>query len=693
MSKAGFLTIATGCLILLCGQISTAQSSIKYWIYLKDKGPSLPLRGSLSKNSDAYNRALTQLTAAALTRRAKVLQSEHLVDASDLPLYQPYLDRIRTTGAVVQQQSRWLNAASFLATPDQLAVISSYSFVKKVSPVVVLRFRNAEQKTGPGLHQFPKPSSLDYGPSATQLQVINVPSLHDLGITGHTVIIGMLDTGFRWRAHESLQSRYVIAEHDFIQNDDTTANQSGDVSLQDQHGTLTMSTIGGYKPGQLIGPAYDAGFVLAKTEYVPVTDNKWEEDNWVAGIEWEESMGVDVVSSSLGYNVFVDSTSYTWQNGDFDGRTTLSSIAAVQAARLGVVVCDAMGNEGNGDGIVGTMLTPADADSIISVGAVSFSGQLASFSSTGPTNDNRIKPDVVAPGLGVYCASTSGFSSYFHVNGTSLATPLTGGTAALMLSARPELAPIQIRDALRNTAHPITDSAAFPSSPNNFTGWGIIDAFTAALSFGPIFSDEPAIQIIDSSSTVSICVASKFGIKSSTVLFHYAIGNSAMFDSLPMSLDTSMFFATSGRYSIPVPSQAIGTLIRFYIDATDSGSHSYQSPPAMRNKLWQLNYGTTDLQTAPQLPQGFALMQNYPNPFNPETRITYDLPRREHVRLQVFNVLGQIVATLVDEIQEAGNASSRPAAIFNAAQQPSGVYFYRITTPSFTLTKKMMLIR
>jgi hypothetical protein len=109
--------------------------------------------------------------------------------------------------------------------------------------------------------------------------------------------------------------------------------------------------------------------------------------------------------------------------------------------------------------------------------------------------------------------------------------------------------------------------------------------------------------------------------------------------------------------------------------------------------LWQLNYGTTDVQTAPQLPQGFALLQNYPNPFNPETRISYELPRREHVRVQVFNVLGQIVATLVDEIQDAGNASSRPPAIFNAANHPSGVYFYRISTPSFTSTKKMMLIR
>src|SRR5262249_54096746 len=158
-------------------------------------------------------------------------------------------------------------------------------------------------------------------------------------------------------------------------------------------------------------------------------------------------------SSSLGYNDFdpqgPSPGDYTWANGDFNGRTSITAQAAVRAARLGIVVCDAMGNEGNGDGIVGTMLTPADADSIISVGAVTLAKQLAGFSSTGPTNDGRTKPDVVSPGVGVYCASTAGPSSYFFQSGTSLATPLTAGSAALILSARPELTPVQVRDALR----------------------------------------------------------------------------------------------------------------------------------------------------------------------------------------------------------------------------------------------------
>ncbi|HTK81055.1 MAG TPA: S8 family serine peptidase [Bacteroidota bacterium] len=675
-------------------QLAPAQTARKYWVYFTDKGPRYPATGTLSKSSPGYERAVSSITPAALARRAKVLPAGDVVDAGDLPLYQPYLQRIGQTGAIRQRESRWLNAASFIATADQLAIISGYSFVKSVTSVRTMTVRSNYQQEFPPAVPFAKTVSLDYGPSATQNQVINTPSLHELGITGRGVIIGMLDTGFRWRAHESLQSRYVIAEHDFIQNDDTTANQAGDSFNQDQHGTLTFSTIGGYMPGKLIGPAFNAGFILAKTEYVP-TETKIEEDNWANAIEWMEGLGVDVASSSLGYDNFdpqgsLDSSDYRWVDGDFNGRTSVTAIAAIHAARLGVVVCNAMGNEGNGDGVTATMLTPADADSIVSVGAVNFSRVLAGFSSTGPTNDGRTKPDVVAPGVSVYCASTSGPASYFSVSGTSLATPLTGGTSALILSARPELTPIQVRNALHNTAIPILDSIYYPSSPNNFTGWGLIDAFNAALSFGPIFSNQP---LVDSVSSVSIDIASKFGIRPSAVYFHYAIGGSAVYDSIPMTLDSSMFFPTSGRYRVAVPPQAIGTLVHFYMTAADSASLSYQSPAPVLNNVWQLNYGTTGVKTSSQYPAEYALLQNYPNPFNPSTRISYDLPKREHVRVQVFDVLGRLMATLVDEVQDAGSGASRSPVVFNAANMPSGIYFYRITTPSFTSTKKMMLVR
>jgi len=671
-----------------------SQGVKKYWVYFADKGPSIPSAGSLAKATASIRPATAYLSPRAIARRMKVLPPERLLEAEDLPLHSPYITAVSSTGGEFCRRSKWLNAASFLLTPDQRAAVQRLPFVNRVVPVVAFVGKYRLDESAPLPERLSKTTGLDYGQSLAQVTTINVPKLHEIGISGHNVLVGMLDNGFRWRVHESLKTRRVIAEHDFIFNDDTTANQPGDVSNQDQHGTLTFSTVGGYFGGKLIGPAYDAEFILGKTEDMR-SETKAEEDNWAAGIEWMDSAGVDVVSSSLGYNDFDGGSvgDYTWANGSFDGRTTITAIAAVHAARVGIVVCDAMGNEGNGDGTIGTMLTPADADSIISVGAVNYSKILAGFSSTGPTNDARTKPDVVSPGVSVYCASTASASSYFSQNGTSLATPLAAGSAALMLSARPELTPIQVRDALRATAEPLTDVVNFPLSPNNFTGWGLVNAFSAALSFGPIFSNAPAVSVADTTSVVAINVVSKFGLNPASVKIHYAIGASSVYDSIPMTFDSTMFFQSSGRYKVVLPYETLGTIVKFYITASDSASQAYQSPAAALNTVWQLAYGTTDVRPFVVVPEKFALMQNYPNPFNPTTKITFDLARREHVSIIVYNVLGEKVVTLLDAVLDAGTATTRAPVVFDAANLPSGVYFYRIVTPSFIATKKMLLLR
>ncbi|MBI4811157.1 MAG: S8 family peptidase, partial [Ignavibacteriales bacterium] len=400
-------------------------------------------------------------------------------------------------------------------------------------------------------------------------------------------------------------------------------------------------------------------------------------------------------SSSVGYDVFDDANGYYWENGDFDGRTSVTARAAARAARLGVVVCTSMGNEGNGDGIIGTLLTPADADSIISVGGVSFSGNLAYFSSTGPTNDGRTKPDVVAPAIGVYHASVPGPNTYGYSQGNSVSTPLTAGAAALLLSVRPELTPIQVRSAIRETADPI-DTIYHPGVPNNYTGWGLVNSFDACLYFGPIFSNKPASKVVSALNEVSTFVISKYGINPEIVRLHYAVGNDTTYSTLPMLIDTSMFFPTSGRYRTFIPQQPIGTPVRFFIEAKDSNDNFYRSPAPITDNVWLLNYGDTIVQLPGSIPRSFFLMQNYPNPFNSFTKITYDLPSSEHVTLKVYNLIGQIISTLVDEVQDAGDYKSRPPVIFDASASgglPSGVYFYRITTPTFSVTKKMVLLR
>jgi serine protease AprX len=555
-----------------------SQEAKKYWVFFADKGQMLPSSGTLTKNSTAYKSAMKSVSSRSLERRANVLPSENLVEAADLPIYQSYIDQIMQLGGLQAHQSRWMNAVSFFLTPEQISIVGSLPFVREIKPVVTFRERKDLISNNSPIDTFEKTALLDYGHSIQQIQIINIPVLHSAGITGKGIRIGMLDTGFRWRAHEALSTRHVIAEHDFINNRDYTSNGPGDSPDQDTHGTLTFSIIGGYMPGKLVGPAYDADFILAKTEYVPVTDYYWEEDAWARAIEWMDSLGVDVVSSSLGYNTFVDTVNYTWAHGDFNGRTSVTAKAAARAARLGIIVCTSMGNEGNGDGIIGTLLTPADTDSIISVGGITFARHLWNLSSTGPTNDGRIKPDVVGPSASVYHASTPGPSTYGSSSGNSVSTPLVAGVAALILSAHPGLTPIQVRDALRATADPV-DTTMYPTHPNNFVGWGLVNAFNAATSIGPI------------------------------------------------------------------------------------------------------------------IPKIYALYQNYPNPFNSGTKIIFDLPRQEHVVIKVYNLLGQVVKTLVDDIQDAGVAKLRPPVVFDASNLPSGVYFYRLSTPSFSATKKMVYIR
>ena len=668
------------------------QTVTGYWVYFNDRGTSDGPRTAVSI-SDATSPSLTAIIQPrALSRRMKVLPAGELVDVNDLPLFQPYVDAVAETGGVLRVKSRWMNAASFFLTPAQVSSVSSLPFVRTVEPVKRFRRRPALNE-GPKEQKWPRrTNSRDYGQSVFQMQIINAIALHDIGITGLGVLVGMLDSGFRWRTHESLSTRRVIAEHDFIFDRDITANQANDASGQDFHGTLTMSILGGYMPGRLIGPAFDAEFILGKTEYGP-TETIIEEDYWAAGIEWMEAYGADVVSSSVGYDRFDDGTGYSWPNGDYNGRTSITARAAIRAARLGVVVCETMGNEGNGDGITGTMVTPADADSIISVGAVTFDRQLASFSSTGPTNDGRVKPDLVTIGTGVYGASTLKATAYTSQSGTSVATPLTAGAAALMLSARPELTPVEVRNALRASADTL-NAASYPVRPNNFIGWGAVNALSAALAFGPIFGNQPVVRTDSTGTTVAVTVVSKFGVKPEGVTLRYAEGNAAGFLTIAMVLDSSMIFPTSGRYRAALPAMASGTLVRFSVDAADSAGNSYGSPAPIMRSTWQLRYGHPGVGRTSEQPGTYTLSQNYPNPFNSSTTIILETSESVPAAVTVYNVLGERVATVYKGVSMPG----RNPVFWNGRGDggqavPSGIYFYRLTTPSGRMTGKMLLCR
>jgi hypothetical protein len=680
-------------------QFVQGQAQKKYWVYFSDKGPSVSAKGSLMKQSAAYRDAMAFVQPKALARRAKVLPADQLLDYADVPVYQSYVQKVINLGGIPVVQSRWLNAGSFFLTSNQSKAVSHLPMVTDITPVGVIHSRTAPVHEGSiSKSVLPKTTSLDYGLSEPQVDAINVPPLHNIGVNGQGVIIGMLDAGFRWRTHESLQSRHVIAEHDFIFNRDTTSNGPRDSSNQDEHGTLTFSTLAGYMPGKLIGPAYGASFILAKTEWVPGEDFSAEEDYWAAGIEWEESLGADIVSSSVGYNTFSDVDGYTWEHGDFDGRTSVTAKAAVRAARLGVVVCTGIGNEGNGDGVAGTLLTPGDADSIISVGALKLNRQLPTFSSTGPTNDGRIKPDVVAPGVSIYCADHSGYSTYFYSQGVSVASPLTSGSAALVLSVRPELTPMQVINAIRSTADRDLADSRWSSFPNNFVGWGLVNAYDAALSFGPIFSNSPAIQSDDAANTVSTYVMSKFGINPDSVIMYYGKYSDSVLSPYAMSLISSERFPTSGMYKVNLPSGVKGTRMKFYIEARDSAGHVYRSPAPSLDTSWSLTYGVSGVNpVTPVTPGLYRLQQNYPNPFNPSTTITtlaFDTPAPVTIEIVIYNVLGQKVRSLFSGVSSSsGNTIQWDGKDDRGNLLPSGVYLCRMVTPVIVSTTRMMIIR
>ena len=435
------------------------EEKVKIWVFFTDKGIL-----DLGEYQSALNRATNILTERAVRRRAKTMKP-NLVDFKDLPVDHTYVNEILRYQAKLRQKSRWLNAASFEIPVSRLDQISKLDFVRSIGPVLGGKRKPISPQPLP---QKPQKSQskidLDYGASYAQLQQLNVPAVHDSGYKGQGVLVCMMDTGYL-KDHQAFQLAYsegrVLAEWDFINNDGNTQNETGDPSSQHNHGTYTWSALGGAADGNLYGPAYGAFFILAKTEDVSM-EQPIEEDNWMAGMEWADSIGADVISSSLCY---IDWYTYA----DLDGNTAVTTQAADIAAERGIVVCNAMGNSGPGSG---TLLAPADADSIIACGAVDASGYLASFSSRGPTYDGRTKPEVCARGVSTCCANPYSLNGYTTASGTSLSTPLIGGCAALILSAHPEWTPMQVRESMMMTASRAT-------YPDNNYGWGIPDLLAA----------------------------------------------------------------------------------------------------------------------------------------------------------------------------------------------------------------------
>ncbi len=440
------------------------------WVTFRDKGDAERRLGE----------ARDILSPRALDRRARRGLTQSLVAVEDVPPLPEYVRAVRRRVTRFRHVSRWFNAVSAEADESQIAAIAALPFVRRID--IVRRYRrgkpelsvstgDSRSKAFTGRKQ--KGLQIDYGSSFGQLEQIQVPAVHDLGFHGEGVVIAIFDTGFRNLDHDALTHLDVAARWDFVNGDRTVSNNRdrGDGS----HGTAVASVLGGFAEEELVGPAFAATFLLAKTEDTE-SETPLEEDNWAAAAEWAEALGADVISSSLGYLEFdAPHASYTYE--DMDGRTAITTRAAQMAAQRGVVVVTSAGNEGF-NGNHNTLGAPADGRLVLAVGAVDAFDNRVDFSSVGPTADGRIKPDVMAQGVLVKTASPRFPDQYRLSDGTSFACPLTAGVAALVLQAHPDWTVRDVRSVLRSTA-------SNADTPNRTMGWGILDALAAVRARRP----------------------------------------------------------------------------------------------------------------------------------------------------------------------------------------------------------------
>ena len=341
------------------------------------------------------------------------------------------------------------------------------------------------------------------------------------------------------------------------------------------------------------------------------------------------------------------------------------------------------------------MISPADADSIISVGAASSDGELAVFSSCGPTADGRLKPEVVAQGVGVNWADGTTTTGYINVSGTSCSTPLVAGAAALILSAHPQLTNMQIRDALMRTAVQINDGTSETAVyPNNYYGYGFVDATSAALSVGPVFSNKPLVTKTNSSYQIYIWIKQKIPARMDSVSLYFKRSSDATFKRAEFIPATNDY-----EYIVTLPLSALDSTAIGYITARDQSGITWRAPSNVSTDYFSLTptpdslVGIFPTPSGQLTPTQYKLYQNYPNPFNSSTFLIFEVPEPTNVDLEVINLLGQRVKHIFSGMVIAQGTKEWDGTDDNGRQAASGIYFARMITPYSIQSIKMLYLK
>ena len=489
--------------LLLISFLSFSQEDA--WVYFRDK-----------PNAQTFlNNPLTMLTQRAIDRRT--LQNIAL-SINDVPVHQAYIDAITdANGIQVKAKSKWLNCIHVRGTQADIALLMNSTFVEKIifaNKNITQLGRSTSSSMNTAVNkQFETAVDFNYGNSTNQIQMLNGTILHQQNFTGAGKIMAILDSGFTnvntmspfQRVRDNNQ---LLGGYNFV---------DGNTSIygRHNHGTNVLSTIAGFVDNQLVGTAPDAKFYLFITEDIN-SENPVEESYWVEAAEMADSLGVDVINSSLGYYGY-DNPNYSHTYSDMTGNKTFASKGANIAFSKGmIVVCSAGNSGGSSEPYVGV---PAEANNVIAVGAVKFDRSLASFSSIGPSFDGRVKPDVMAQGQAAVVASTSG--AVTTANGTSFSGPIMAGMITSFWQAVPNATNIEIVQYVKQAS----DRFANPTAQ---FGYGIPNfqiALNNALSINtPISPAQTEFSIIPNPCSTEITINFSSLIKTASIKIYSVLG-------------------------------------------------------------------------------------------------------------------------------------------------------------------------
>lgn len=425
------------------------------WVYFKDK-PS---------KTTFMETPLNMLTQRALDRRARY---NIPLDYKDVPIETTYITLVENAiGVEVMAKSKWLNALHVRGNITNIDALKSlkngdFNFVGSI------QYANKSLNAGSKISTSKKvknpndklkfQTNFNYGQAANQIQMLKGDKLHEQNFTGAGMQIAVIDAGFpnvnTYAAFRRIRdNNQILGGYDFV-------NRNTNFYTGNYHGMAVLSTIAGYVENQFVGTAPDASFYLFITED-SVNETPLEESLWVEAAEEADRLGVDVINTSLGYYEF-DNSNYDYTYNDMNGQTTFISRGAEIAFSRGMILINSAGNEGNNGWHY--IIAPADAASVLSIGAVNASGVIASFSSYGPTADGRVKPDVCAEGSGVYIINLSG--SIATSNGTSFSGPIMAGVTTCLWQAFPTKSNAEITQLIKESAH-------LYNSPTAQEGYGI----------------------------------------------------------------------------------------------------------------------------------------------------------------------------------------------------------------------------